>query len=171
VRVGEAPAAEVRHRVGLAPDDVVQHPEADVLQLGADAEDVVVRADDPDRAVVLEDAARRLQPRFGEAVVGGEVGELVPLVVDRVDLGVVRADELALELKIVRRVGEDHVDRRLRQLVHRGDAIALHDGVEGQDPEGRTGLRCGALFPHGLDIPLDSGADPESPESRCQWGK
>src|SRR5262249_12893920 len=29
MRVGEAPAAEVRHRVGLAPDNVVENPEAD----------------------------------------------------------------------------------------------------------------------------------------------
>ena len=49
VRVGEAPAAEVRHRVGLTPDDVVENPVAQVLEDGADAEDVVVAADHPER--------------------------------------------------------------------------------------------------------------------------
>jgi hypothetical protein len=57
VRVGEALAAEVRHRVGLAPDDVVQDPEAQVLQRRADAEDVVIAADHPQRAVGLQHAA------------------------------------------------------------------------------------------------------------------
>ena len=51
MRVGKALAAEVRHRVRLAPDDVVQDPIALVLQLGAHPEHVVIRADDPNRTV------------------------------------------------------------------------------------------------------------------------
>ena len=50
MRVGEARALEVRHGVGLAPDHVVQDPEAQVLQRRADAEDVVVAADHPEGA-------------------------------------------------------------------------------------------------------------------------
>ncbi len=69
VRVGEALALEVRHRVGLAPDDVVQQPEAQILQRRADAEDVVVAADHPQRALGLEHAARRGEPGAGEGIV------------------------------------------------------------------------------------------------------
>ena len=69
VRVGEALALEVRHRVGLAPHDVVQQPEAQVLQRRADAEDVVVAADHPQRALGLQHAARRGQPGAGEGIV------------------------------------------------------------------------------------------------------
>ena len=65
VRVGEAPAAEVRHRVGLAPDDVVEDPEVEVLQRRADPEDVVVGADDPERRVLLHHAAARPRARRG----------------------------------------------------------------------------------------------------------
>ncbi len=83
VRVGEAAAAEVRHRVGFAPDHVVEDPESQVLQDGADAEDVVVAADHPQRAVLAQHAPRLGQPRAGEGVVGGEIGELVPVVVHR----------------------------------------------------------------------------------------
>ena len=86
MRVGEARAAEVGHRVGLAPDDVVQDPEAGVLQQRADAEDVVVAADHPDGAVVLQDAARLGQPFAGEIVIGREAVELVPIVVAGIDL-------------------------------------------------------------------------------------
>ena len=79
VRVGEALAAEIRHRVGLAPDDVVQDPEAQILQDRADAEDIVVGADHPQRAVVLQHAPRGGQPVAREAVIFGEAGELVPV--------------------------------------------------------------------------------------------
>src|SRR5579863_1488358 len=44
--VGEAAAAEIRHRIGLAPDDIVEDPETEILENGADAEDVVIGADD-----------------------------------------------------------------------------------------------------------------------------
>jgi hypothetical protein len=49
MRVGEAPAAKIRHGIGLAPDHVVEHPEAEILQGRADAEDVVIAADHPER--------------------------------------------------------------------------------------------------------------------------
>ena len=42
MRIGEAAAAEIRHRVRFAPDDVIEDPEVEVLEDGADAEDVVV---------------------------------------------------------------------------------------------------------------------------------
>ena len=78
VGVGETRAAEIRHRVDLAPDHVVEDPEIVVLQGRADAEDVVIRADDPQRPVRLQKAARRLEPAMGEHVVMGEAFELVP---------------------------------------------------------------------------------------------
>ena len=111
VRVGEAPAAKVRHRVRLPPHHVVENPEAEVLQDRADAEDVVIGADHPQRAGRLEHALAGGKPGAGELVVGREARELVPVVVDRVDLGIVGALEVALELKIVRRIGEHEVDR------------------------------------------------------------
>jgi len=85
VRVGEARTAEVGHRVRLAPHDVVEDPIAGVLQQRADAEDVVIAADHPDRAVILQDSPCLAQPRAAELVVGGKALELVPVVVDRVD--------------------------------------------------------------------------------------
>ena len=66
MRVGEAPAAEIRHRVGLAPDHVVEDPESQLLQDRADAEDVVVGADHPERAVLAQQPAALGQPFAGE---------------------------------------------------------------------------------------------------------
>src|SRR3546814_14960273 len=50
VRVGEAGALEIGHRVRLAPHDVVEDPIAIVLERGADAENIVIAADHPDRS-------------------------------------------------------------------------------------------------------------------------
>jgi len=61
----------------------------------------VIAADHPDRAVVLQDATGGLQPLAGELVVGGEALELVPVVVDRVDLGIVGTQQVAAQLQIV----------------------------------------------------------------------
>jgi hypothetical protein len=65
VGVGEAAAAEVRHRVGLAPHHVVEDPVAKVLQDGADTEDVVVAADHPQTAGVLQHPAALGEPVSG----------------------------------------------------------------------------------------------------------
>ena len=69
------------------------------------------------------------EPGAGERVVGGEVGELVPVVVDRVDHALVGARQRAFELQIVGRIGEDEIDASLGQLVEFGDAVADDDRV------------------------------------------
>ncbi len=89
----------------------------------------MIAADHPDRAVVLQHPAAAGQPFTGEAVVGFERRELVPVVVDRVDLGVVGTQQLAAELEIVGGVGEHEVDRLLGQARQRLEAIALDDPI------------------------------------------
>ena len=125
--VGEAPAAEVRHRVGFPPHHVVEDPIAEVLQHRADAEDVVIGADHPERAGGLQHALAGGQPGAGEIVVGGEARELVPVVIDRVDLGIVGTLEIALKLEVVGRVGENEIDAVGREFRHLGDAVANDD--------------------------------------------
>ena len=132
VRIGKAPAAEIRHRVGLAPDNIVEDPEAEILQRRADAEDVVVGADDPEPAVRLQQAPARREPAAGEAVVFVEAGELIPILLDAIDPAVVRPVQLSGKLQIVGRVGEDQVDRRGRQAGHRLQAITGNDLIAGQ---------------------------------------
>ena len=126
----EAAAAEIRHRVGLAPDDVVEDPEAEILHRRADAEDVVVGADHPDRPGRLQHAAHGKQPGAGEGVIGFEAVEAVPVVVDGIDLRLVGTAQIALELQIVGRVGKHHVDRFFRQLLKCCDTVALEDRIE-----------------------------------------
>ena len=70
--VGKAFAAEIRHRVGFAPDNIVQQPEPRILHRGSDAENVVIRRDDPDRAMRFKQAARGLEPCAGEFVIDSE---------------------------------------------------------------------------------------------------
>ncbi len=116
VSVLEAAAAEIRHRVGLAPDDVVEDPEAEVLHAsrrrgrccGRSRSTQIVPLGFSTRRAASSQARR-------EGVIGGEAVELVPVVVDGVDLRLVGTVQVAVELQIVGRVGEDHVDRLLGQ--------------------------------------------------------
>ena len=113
---------------------------------------------------MLQHPPRRPQPRAGEAVVGGEVFEAVPVVVDAVDLAVIRPPQLAFELQIVGRVGEDHIDAGFGQARHLGNAVADNDAVRldqgrfnhaGQDERpGDFGVKCGRKdSPPQLDFP------------------
>ena len=132
MRIGEAAARKFGIGIGLAPDHVVQDPEAQILQDRADAEDVVIGADHPERAGVLQHAARRGQPVAGEAVIVGEAAELVPVIVDRIDLGLVGTAQFAAQLQIVGRVGEDQIGAAFGQRVHALDAIAFDHLIQFQ---------------------------------------
>jgi len=145
MRVGEAASAEVRHRVGLAPNDVVQHPETKFLQDCADAEDVVIAADHPDGAVLAQQPAALGQPFAGEGVVGGEVVEAVPVVVDAIDQAVVGPPQLAAQLQVVRRVGEDAMHRGRRQHTHHARRIAQQNLIERQFADDLQVLRSKRL--------------------------
>ena len=85
VGVGQPFATEVWHWVGFAPDDVVENPEALVLQLVAHAEHVVIGADDPDCAVWFQKASGRSEPFAGELVIDREAIKLVPCIIDRIN--------------------------------------------------------------------------------------
>jgi hypothetical protein len=139
VGIREALAPEVRHRVGLAPHDVVEDPEVEILQGRADPEDVVIGPDHPKGGVPLHHAAHGEQPGAGERIVGREARELVPVVVDGVDHAVVGTHEGALELKVVGWIREDEVHALGRQALEGGDAIADDDFVErkGRNPHPR----------------------------------
>ena len=150
VRIGEPTAAEIRHRVGLAPDHVVQHPEPQVLQRGADAEDVVVGADHPQRAILAQQPAALGEPLAGEGVVGGEIGEAVPVLIHAVDQAVIRPAQFAAELQVVGRVGEHAMHRGRRQHAHELHAVAQHDLIERQfadDFHGAPGDGVAAALP------------------------
>ncbi len=129
VRILEAGALEVRHRVGFQPDDIVLDPEAGVLQDRADTEDVVIGTDHPDRAVGLEHAPAFGHPLMGEQVIGVEAVEPVPFIVHAVDMRLVRAGQPAAELEIVGRVGEDQVHAFIGQAREHVDAIAFDNGI------------------------------------------
>ena len=139
VGVGEAGALEIGHRVGLAPDDVVEDPEPQVLEDRADPEDVVIAADHPQRTVRLEDALGFGQPGAGEIVISLKTGELVPRVVDRIHAAAVGTVEIAAELEVVGRIREHAVDAGCWQPPHRFDAIAFENPPKRQRglPQGR----------------------------------
>jgi hypothetical protein len=59
---GEAFVAKIRHRICFAPNDIVLDPIPEILQGRAQANDVVIGADDPDDAVRLQDAPALAKP-------------------------------------------------------------------------------------------------------------
>jgi len=97
----------------------------------------------------------RRQPVARESVVFGEIGELVPGIVDTIDLAVVRPVQVALELQIVGWIGEDHVDALRRERGHHLDRIALDNPVErrlGVLIRGRLQFRRGRIIPRGTTL-------------------
>lgn len=96
--IGKTGAAKIRHGVCLAPDNIVQHPELLVLQNRADAEDIVIAAHHPNRAVGLEDAPRRAHPIMGEQIIGIHRVILVPSFRHAVDMGIIGPREIAAQL-------------------------------------------------------------------------
>jgi len=89
----------------------------------------VIGADDPNRGGRFHDATAGGEPAPREVVIGGKACELVPVVVDRIDAGVVRSFQIAGELEIVRWIGEDEIDGSRGQLRHSGDAVADKNAV------------------------------------------
>ena len=126
--VREVAAREVGRRVDLEPGDVIEDLVAKDLHGVADAEDDVVRARDPDRAVGLEQALALLEPTQVELVVVlGALG-LVPLsLVDRHHPAVLAGDAIIGEE--VGRVGKDQVELLSFELLEhreRPDANSFH---------------------------------------------
>src|SRR5260221_13018988 len=127
--MAERTATKVGHGFGFPPDQVVENPEAEILHDRADGEIVGVRADDPDGTSWFHHAPARSEPAPREIVVGRKAREFVPTVVDGVDARIIRSLQIACELKIVRRIGEDEIDGGSRQLLHSGDAVADRKAV------------------------------------------
>ena len=128
MRIGKAGALEIGHGIGLAPDHIIQDPEAEILQDRADAENIVIAADHPKRTVIFQDALGLGHPLDGELIIGLEAGELVPGIVDGIDLGIVGPVQIAAQLQIIGRVGKDQIHRLVRDLGHLRDTITEYQG-------------------------------------------
>ncbi len=89
----------------------------------------MVGADHPERASRLQDALALPEPGAAESVIGREVGEAVPGLVDAVDARLIWAIELARKLKVIGRVGEDQIDASRRKLLQFLQAVASEDHI------------------------------------------
>ena len=58
--------------------------------------------------------------------------ELVPFVVDSIDLGLVGAGQALFELQIIGGVGKDQVHRGFGKRIHVLDAVTNQDRVDGE---------------------------------------
>ena len=95
MRVRQPFATEIRHRVDLAPDNIVQNPVSRVLQFGPNAENIMIAANHPNRAIGLQQSTRRRQPIAGEPVIAFKAGELVPSIIHRINAGIIGPVQVA----------------------------------------------------------------------------
>ena len=128
--VGKPPASKIRHRVRFPPNDIVEDPESQVLQDGANTKNIVIAAYDPQGAVLTEQAARLAEPGTGEHVVSLEIDKAVPLLINTIDQAVVRPPQLAAQLQVVWRVCEDAMHGGSRQHAHQFHAVAAQNLIE-----------------------------------------
>ena len=77
MRIGEARPAKIRHGISLAPNHVVQHPKSHILDQGTQPIDIVITANDPDGAAILENTAALRQPLPTKGVIGLEEGSVI----------------------------------------------------------------------------------------------
>jgi len=80
--IAETHPAEVRHGVGLDPYDVVQDPEAQILQDVSNAEDIVISADHPKRTRGLEHPPAGVEPLLSKGVISLQAFKFIPALLD-----------------------------------------------------------------------------------------
>src|SRR5262249_58242010 len=95
----------------------------------AEVEDGGIGANHPDGGRGFHDAAASCEPELREFVISGKAGELVPVIVNRIDMRVVGPFQIAGKLKVVRWVGKNEINRLRRQLRYPGDAVADKNAV------------------------------------------
>ena len=69
VGIGKTNTAEIGHGIRLYEYNIVQNPEAQILQNRSEAIDIVLCADHPECAGIFQDALASGEPEAGEAVI------------------------------------------------------------------------------------------------------
>ena len=129
MRIGKAPAPEIRHRVGFPPDDIIQNPEVKILQGPAKTVDIVIAANDPQRTIGLQDPPRLGKPRRRKLIIGGKGIKLVPGIINTINRRMIRTGQIAAKLQIIGGVGENKIDAGRRKLLQLLEAIPFNDNV------------------------------------------
>ena len=101
MRIGKPPASEIRHRVRLAPNNIVQNPEIEILQQFANPENIVITANYPDRPIRFQHPARLGQPGCTKRIIGGKGIKLIPGISHRVDMALIRPRQITRQLQIM----------------------------------------------------------------------
>ena len=98
MRVVKARTLEVRHRVCFDPKNVVKNPVVEVLNDFSNTENIVVTANNPNRAIVFEHTPTLRQPFGCKIVVSCKTVVFVPVVVDRRYFCVIWPPQVTFEL-------------------------------------------------------------------------
>ena len=128
--VGKAFAAKIRHRVGFAPDNVIENPETQVLKHRANAKNIVIRANDPKRTIVLENPPGFCHPLAGKLVIGRKSVKLVPGIINSVNPRLVRPGQFARQLQIIGRICKNNIYGSGWNFLEFGNAVTAQNFVQ-----------------------------------------
>src|SRR6266849_3573902 len=93
----------------------------------------MITANHPKASIGFQHTPDFLEPTQCEFIVSGKIAELIPVVIDPIDFGIIRTPQLAAELQIVRRVGENGINRLGGQFRQNAQAVADKNTIERQD--------------------------------------
>ena len=127
--VGVADPAKVGHGIGFFPDDLVNNPKPQVLEMFPNSVDIMVGADSPDRPIFFQDPAGSFDPGDCEGIIGIVVFKFVPGIIYPIDSAEIRSPKIPFDLHIIRRISKYQVDRIIREFIHYLNGISLEDLV------------------------------------------
>ena len=127
--IGKTAPAKIGHGIGFAPNNVIEHPEAQILQGRADPENIVIGTNDPKAGLRLHDAAALGQPSAGKGVIIGKACEFIPIIVDRIHYALVGARQSAFQLQIIGGIGKNEIHTGIGGTwpAWRGFSVAMPD--------------------------------------------
>ena len=128
--IGETGSLKIRHRIGLVPDNVVQNPKSQILKNITDPENIVIGTDNPNGAVVFQYPAGGRHPFPGIFVIGGQRFKTVPFFINPRHISIVGAGQSIAELKIIRRIGKNQINRVFFHLIHNFNAVIINDCIK-----------------------------------------
>ena len=87
----------------------------------------MIRTDHPQSTIRFKCATAFAEPGFGENIIFSKAGELVPIIIHRINLAFIRAVQIATQLQIIGWVSKDEINRT------RGDFFELFEAITQQN--------------------------------------
>lgn len=91
------------------PYHIIENPITEIHHYSASTKNVVVATNNPDCPGVFQHTTAFSKPSRRKIVIGLHIIKFVPLVINRINYGLVRPKKLVLELKVIGRISKNQV--------------------------------------------------------------